>query len=65
MKPCSVGSMLKDQSNGHLCVKKMKQFSWIDVERPIKYMLMYRKDKALLGWVDVERPTKQGALNPA
>ena len=27
MKPCSVGSMLKDQSNGCLCVKKMKPCS--------------------------------------
>ena len=27
MKPCSVGSMLKDQLNGRLCVKRMKPYT--------------------------------------
>ena len=33
-------------------------FSWIDVERPIKWMLTCEKDEASFGWIDVERPIK-------
>ena len=33
-------------------------FDWIEVERPIKWMLMCEKDEALFDWIDVERPIK-------
>ena len=41
-----------------MCKKDEALFGWIDVEKPIKWMLMCEEDKALLGWIDIERPTK-------
>ena len=38
--------------------KKKAPFDWIDIERPIKWMLMCKEDEALYGWIDVERLIK-------
>ena len=58
MKSCSIGSMLKNQSNRCLCEEDETMFGWIDDERPIKWMLMCEKDEVLFGWIDIERPIK-------
>ena len=41
-----------------MCEEDEALFSWIDVERPIKWMLMCEEDEALFGWIDIERPIK-------
>ena len=41
-----------------MCKENEALFGWIDVETPIKWMLMSEDGETLLGWINVERPTK-------
>ena len=41
-----------------MCKEDEALFDQIDVERPIKQMLMCKEDEALFDWIDVERPIK-------
>ena len=41
-----------------MCKEDEALFGWIDVERPIKWMLMCEESEVLFSWIDVERPIK-------